>query len=162
MSTITLPAPSVKPASAPITAKDRKRAAMWGLRLPKDEPNPIPHNVRDWVPPAVEVAPLASDDESAAGQADRARLEAIWEAAERTNAEVRRDLERLASGRWEPFQPTPEDQAEAALIFADARHSCLSGESGPAIGDRSFPRRPARRYTGTGMTDLDVHPRGVC
>ena len=60
----------------------------------------------------------------------------------------------------EKFVPTPEDES-AALMFADRRNSCLEGESGPPIGDKSWPRRPAARgYAGTGMSDHDVYRPG--
>ena len=61
----------------------------------------------------------------------------------------------------ERFVPSPEDVAAAAVMFADRRHSCLEGESGPPIGDKGWPRKSApRRYTGTGIGDQDIYRPG--
>jgi hypothetical protein len=51
----------------------------------------------------------------------------------------RTDYPRAA--RRGPFVPTAEEEAEAVLLLADPRSSCLAGESSPLIGDRGVPRR---------------------
>jgi hypothetical protein len=59
---------------------------------------------------------------------------------------------------------TDEDEAIAAILFADNRPGSyfVVGGPMPQIGDRSFPRKPNRpRYTGTGMTDEDIYRAGA-
>lgn len=102
--------------------------------------------------------------------ASPARQEAIRTSAEATNRAVRADLDRLAVVRARReaaevaifcgFVPSADDRAEAARIFADSGRSCVFGESGPPIGDRSYPRRkPGPRFNG--ISDHDVYRPGA-
>jgi hypothetical protein len=73
---------------------------------------------------------------------------------------VRADYPRARRPR---FEPTAEEMAEAALLFADNRSSCLEGESAPPLGRPSRP--PVRRPAWVGVnntTDADNWPGGVC
>lgn len=94
---------------------------------------------------------------------DFARVDAIGAGADATVARVRGELDRPARPRR--FVPTPEDQAEAAALFADSGRSCPAGEQAPPLGERSWPRHvapPSRSFTANRMTDRQVHRRGVC
>jgi len=205
-------------AVAPITPADRKRAAYWGLTIPKAPP------VAVVAEPAAELPALASDDESTGidltGFSDRitvvdgelvvesgpaemtaaefsawmaahngdaggppmgwvkngaasvlanltprrfdfARVDAIQAGADATLARVRGELDRPARSRR--FVPTPEDQVEAAALFAV--HGFAAESPAPPLGDRSWPRfveAPSRAFTANRLTDRQVHRRGVC
>jgi hypothetical protein len=170
---------SMLSAFPPITKADLARARMFGLRLPAaplaDEasaavadPAPAPVDQEDdgpaWTWPAwtdtdvwtitePEPAPLQSDDESMAGPADAWVRITPFVAVRATTTPDRTDsrpdsprgLIELEGPRptvedW--YIPTKWESDQASRLFAP-----------PA-------RKP--RYTGTGMTDSDVAPRGVC
>jgi hypothetical protein len=219
------PAAEVSPpaAVAPITAKDRQRAAMWGLKLPAVpiveapalevapaiEPTANPRD--SWGPETDadtwELGPeaLASDDESTGLDltAFASRLAAVgdevaspvytmpdlggpvvvqpelvglppalppmaWvEVGPRAYQMVnttpdRTDYPRAA--RRGPFVPTAEEEAEAALLFADRRGSLLAGEGSPPIGDRAVPRRATAwpRRTFDEPRETDGYAPGYC
>jgi hypothetical protein len=60
-------------------------------------------------------------------------------------------------------RPTEVDEQIAAILFRDDRPGAyfVVGQPMPPIGDKSFVRKSARPYTGTGMTDQDIYRAGA-
>jgi len=197
----------------PVTMADRKRAAYWGLTIPKGNDSivtpaapiavePIPATELPALPShrlalvdgemIVESGPaemtaaefsawMAAHNGDAGGppmgwvkngaasvltnltprRFNYTEVDRIQAGADATVARVRGELDRPARSRR--FVPTPEDQVEAAALFAV--HGFAAESPAPPLGDRSWPRfveAPSRAFTANRTTDRQVHRRGVC